>query len=129
MRHIAEAPRQDVFERCQPSEQVELLKDQADLPARLFQLVPAEASNVSSEQADLASVGLAEPGDAPKQRRLAGPARAAQTDDLSCRDGKIDLVEQDFAVEGFAELDNLESRRREGSHRAHVIRLRSQALV
>src|SRR5262249_24460278 len=95
-----------VIQRAHPSDQVELLKDQADFTLCLREVAAVQRSYGVIAQEDLTTVGRNKPGDAAKQRRLARSARAENGDDLAWQNLKRDAFQDDKVSEPFPEASN-----------------------
>jgi hypothetical protein len=70
-----------------------VLVDQLDVASHPAQLVTVERQEVLSLQGDAASVGLDEPQEDPRQRRLARARFAHQTVRFTWRDGEVDVLD------------------------------------
>src|SRR5262249_43626298 len=92
-RHVGQAADQHVFERRQPADQIELLKDQRELAAGRSKLarVPPD---VAPHDADRAGVGSRETSEAPEERRLAGAAGPEHGHELAGSDGERHVGER-----------------------------------
>jgi hypothetical protein len=84
---------------------------------------PAGQHIVDGRAADLAFIGLDQPGQTAEKRGLARTARPEQRDDLASRHGKADLAEHRLVVVAFSEPFDIYRRRGQISLR------RNQALT
>src|SRR6516164_19920 len=78
-----------------------LLKDERDI-ARSGRI----ARDVANADADRAFIGMLEPGNQSKRRRLAGTAGAQQYDEFAVVDGKREFVYGFDFAEAFADMPN-----------------------
>ena len=85
----------DVLQRAQPLDEVELLEHEADAAAAHGgEAAVAEAADVDAVDADRAARRLLQRADDVHQRRLAGPGRTDDDDELALLDAQVDAVER-----------------------------------
>jgi hypothetical protein len=121
-RQVTEPAGENIVERAQSTDQIELLKDQPDLAARHCQFAPIERLHRVLAEMDLAVIRLRQAGQTAKQCRLAGAASAENGDNFAGLNREGDIREHDLRAEALAQADNPDGRA------SHTKRRRSQAL-
>jgi len=88
----AEAADEDIVERVQSSDQIELLEDQANLAARDRQLAATQRSHGVLAEENLPAIGLREARHAAEQCGLSGTAGSEYRDDLTRRHFERNII-------------------------------------
>jgi hypothetical protein len=127
-RHVAEAAREDVIERAQSPDQIELLEDKPNLAAGQGQLTTIERLHGIIAEENLAVIGQGEARKTSKKRSFPSTTRAEYRDHLTRRDIEGHIVEDNVVAEPLLEPDDAD--RWFAGHRQidHTSFHRSQAL-
>ena len=101
-RHLPEAAGQNIVERTQSPDQIELLEDETHLAACRRQLASVAGTNGVLTEKHLPAVGLCKTRQASEQCRLAGATGAKDGDDLARGDFERYVIEREVIAEPLA---------------------------
>src|SRR5579864_2329390 len=101
---MAKSPGENVIERGQPADEIELLEDDTDLSA----LPTAQARDGHSVELDRAGVRGEQPAQATEQRRLARATRSQHGDELLLGCVEAEIGQDHVATQPLREIADCE---------------------